>query len=188
MRSSHPVDVLQEEHEVILAVLGAMDRRAREIEEGQPVESRFWLRAAEFMENYGDRCHHAKEEDLLFPALLDCGMPDRGGPVGVMKHEHVEGRALEERLRLGATNNEREELLRAAHGLSYLLHEHIHKENEVLFPMARRMLGADQVQDLLDGFSSLEERVMGDGSHGRYVEIARELCVEAGVPFPGAPR
>ena len=183
MRSCHPVDILEEEHEVILAVLNAMDRRARDVEEGGPLEPTFWLQAAEFMENFADLLHHAKEEDLLFPALLDCGMPDRGGPIGVMKHEHVEGRALRERLVMGATGEQREELLRAVHSLSYLLHQHIRKENEVLFPMARQMLRVEQVRDLLDGFSGLEDRVAGVESQCSYIELARELCARAGVPF-----
>jgi serine/threonine protein kinase len=36
----------------------------------------------------------ATEEDVFFPALKRRGIPERGGPIGVMLHEHVLGRVL----------------------------------------------------------------------------------------------
>ena len=47
-----------------------------------------------FLKEFADKCHHGKEEGILFPALTAAGLPSQGGPVGVMLHEHVEGRAL----------------------------------------------------------------------------------------------
>ena len=181
-RVFHPVDTLEEEHQVILAVLDAMDRRADELTAGGSLDAEFWLLVAEFMENFADRCHHAKEEDLLFPALQQCGIPQEGGPIAVMKHEHVEGRALKERLGRAAERGKREEVLQAAHALSYLLREHIAKEEKVLFQMARQLLNHQQVEEVLRGFTRAEEDVMG-GTHCRYVGIARRLCAECGVPF-----
>ena len=180
---SHPVDSLEEEHQVILAVLDAMDQRADELAAGGSLDVEFWLLAAEFLENFADRCHHAKEEDLLFPALQRCGIPQEGGPIGVMKHEHVEGRALKERLGSAAARGKREEVLRSAHALSYLLREHIAKEENVLFYMARQMLDCEKVEEVLRGFSRVEKDVMGEGTHCRYVDVARRLCAESGVPF-----
>ncbi len=181
-RVSHPVDILEEEHQVILAVLDAMDRSADELTAGGSLNAEFWLLVAEFMENFADRCHHAKEEDLLFPALQQCGIPQKGGPIGVMKHEHVEGRALKERLCSGAEQGKREEVLCAAHALSYVLREHIAKEENVLFQMARQLLNHQQVEEVLRGFARVENDVMG-GTHCKYVRIARRLCAECGVPF-----
>ena len=180
---SHPVDSLEEDHQVILAVLDAIDRRADELMEGGSLDAEFWLQVAEFMENFADRCHHAKEEDLLFPALQQCGVLQKGGPIGVMKHEHVESRALKDRLCSGAEQGKREEVLRAAHALSYLLREHIAKEENVLFRMARQLLDHQQVEEVLRGFARVEKDIMGEGTHCKYVGLARHLCAESGVPF-----
>ena len=49
--------------------------------------------AMDFIKTFADSCHHAKEEDLLFPAMGEAGFPSRGGPVGVMLMEHEQGRA-----------------------------------------------------------------------------------------------
>jgi len=41
---------------------------------------------------FADGLHHAKEEDLLFPALIRKGFSPEQGPVAVMLAEHVKGR------------------------------------------------------------------------------------------------
>ena len=46
-----------------------------------------------------DKCHLAKEEDLFFPLLKERGIPEEGGPIGVMLHEHVMGRDCVGRMR-----------------------------------------------------------------------------------------
>jgi len=88
--------------------------------------------------------HMAKEEQILFP-LIQRGQGEMaGGPISVMEHEHDSaGRALE-RLReltdgyevpADACNTWRA----LWHGLAALeeaLHQHIHLENNILFPRA----------------------------------------------------
>ena len=48
----------------------------------------------EFLRLYADRCHHGKEEALLFRELEKKGMPRAGGPVGMMLMEYQAGRSL----------------------------------------------------------------------------------------------
>jgi hemerythrin-like domain-containing protein len=182
-RACHPVDTLMEEHQVILAVVDAMDQRADQLDAGDPLDAGFWLLAAEFLENFLDRCHHSKEEDVLFPVLKRCGIPEEGGPLAIMKHEHVEGRALKDRLRDGAEQGNRDEVSRAVRALCYLLHEHIAKEENVLFQMARQMLDHHHVEEVLQGFARVEKDIMGEGTHCKYVGLASQLCAESGVPF-----
>jgi hypothetical protein len=47
-----------------------------------------------FFRNFADRCHHSKEEDELFPKMVEHGIPKEGGPIGVMLMEHDQGRAF----------------------------------------------------------------------------------------------
>ena len=55
---------------------------------------RFYLDAVDFIRNYADRFHHAKEEDVLFVALVENGMPREHSPVAAMLMEHDQGRAF----------------------------------------------------------------------------------------------
>lgn len=88
--------------------------------------------------------HMIKEEQILFPAILQGRGAQAGGPINQMEHEHENaGNALKKIREL--TNNFvlREDACntwRALwHGLETLeaeLHQHIHLENNILFPKA----------------------------------------------------
>lgn len=88
--------------------------------------------------------HMAKEEEILFPMILRGQGAMAGGPISVMEHEHESAGTALRRLR-ELTNNyavppEACNTWRALwHGLEALetsLHQHIHLENNILFPRA----------------------------------------------------
>ena len=88
--------------------------------------------------------HMAKEEQILFPMIVDGGGAMAGGPISMMEHEHDSAAGGLRRLRELTDDYQAPEdactTWRALwHGLSVLerdLHEHIHLENNVLFPRA----------------------------------------------------
>ncbi|MBE0653266.1 MAG: hemerythrin domain-containing protein, partial [Bacteroidales bacterium] len=41
---------------------------------------------------FADGLHHTKEEQLLFPLMVQKGFSSQTGPVAVMLHDHTEGR------------------------------------------------------------------------------------------------
>lgn len=178
----HPVDTLEAEHRVIKAVLCAMEREAEAMQEGQPLRERFWLGVSEFLQHFADGCHHAKEEDLLFPVLVEGGFAEEGGPIGVMKHEHAQGRALRQRIHDAVGDGDSAALVEASRQFVFLLREHIDKEEMVLFQLARRALNADKTAELQEAFLRTEHEDMDQGTHARYVALAGKLCDDAGVP------
>lgn len=89
-----PIEILMHEHQIILMVLGAVEREAQQIQDSGQVNAAKAEQMVDFIRNFADRCHHAKEEDLLFVRMQERGMPAQGGPIGVMLIEHVEGRRL----------------------------------------------------------------------------------------------
>jgi regulator of cell morphogenesis and NO signaling len=88
--------------------------------------------------------HLAKEERVLFPMILEGYGPRTGGPVRVMEMEHDEHRTSLARLHelthsLIPPPDGSDEWRALYHRLVVLekeLLEHIHLENEVLFPRA----------------------------------------------------
>ena len=88
--------------------------------------------------------HMAKEEQILFPMIRDGRGAMTGSPVAVMEQEHDAAGAALKRLRELTNNYEAPEeactTWRALwHGLEVLeetLHQHIHLENNILFPRA----------------------------------------------------
>ena len=60
-----------------------------------------------------------------------------------------------------------------------LLRSHIAKENNVLFPLAERLLSDDDRRELGAAFDRIEEEETGAGEHERFARIAEALGGEA---------
>jgi hemerythrin-like domain-containing protein len=175
-------DELKREHEgvkVMLRILGAV---ASKVEAGSPVPPKDLDSIVEFLSVFVDKCHHAKEEDGLFPALEAAGVPREGGPIGVMLSEHAEGRGFIAKLK-GAVAGGRSgqadapaNLAAAARGYIDLLTRHIGKENEVLFPMADlRLTPADDAR-LLAAFEAIERDRIGAGKHEEFHRMLKRMA------------
>jgi len=88
--------------------------------------------------------HMAKEEQILFPMIAQGQGAMAGGPISVMEHEHESAGAALAHMRKITNDYEVPEgacnTWRALwHGLAALeesLHQHIHLENNILFPRA----------------------------------------------------
>jgi hemerythrin-like domain-containing protein len=95
----------------------------------------------EFFIVFVDKCHHGKEEELLFPALEAIGVQRDGGPIGVMLAEHQQGREYVQKMNEAFSQyNEGDraaatKLAKNARAYIALLRQHIDKENNVLFPI-----------------------------------------------------
>ena len=66
-----------------------------------------------------------------------------------------------------------------------MLRDHIQRENEVLFPMADALFGAEEQAALAQAYDDVEREVVGPGIHERLLgDLAR---LEAAIP-PAAGR
>ena len=172
---------LKDEHEGIKLMLRIMEKIAMDVEQGEVPNTAHCERIIDFLKGFADRCHHGKEEDILFPELVKHGIPNEGGPVGVMLNEHVMGReyikaladAVEE---LKAGNmHAATSFVDAARGYVQLLRTHIEKENNVLFMMADKVLDEKEQLALFDAFERLEAEKIGVGKHEEYHKLLKEL-------------
>lgn len=64
-----PIGPLMMEHRVIERLMPALRRAAEDGRRAGTIDLRFADLAVDFIRTYADRCHHAKEEDILFRAL-----------------------------------------------------------------------------------------------------------------------
>jgi hemerythrin-like domain-containing protein len=67
---SHAIETLTHEHRVIEQVLGGLERLAEAVARGEAVERSTVKDFAQFFAGFADRCHHGKEEDRLFTAMI----------------------------------------------------------------------------------------------------------------------
>jgi hemerythrin-like domain-containing protein len=91
--------------------------------------------------------HFALEEHALFPILArHPGLSQ--GPLAVMNAEHASFRELLNNLTAGIRAADLGQQRSCTHGLIDLLRAHIAKEDTVLFPMASRLLSADELAEV----------------------------------------
>ena len=156
---------LRKEHEAILYVLQILDKMMESDSRDAENMLRYYGEVVYFLKIFADKCHHGKEENYLFKELVNKGIPNEGGPVGVMLQEHAQGRDYIAQMNSSFNEKNIEEFHNAAVLYRDLLRQHIEKENNVLFMMADRVIN-EQEQDLLfEQFEQHEENVIGQGIH-----------------------
>jgi hemerythrin-like domain-containing protein len=183
---------LRHEHDAILKMLDATDEVARQIENGRIPEPDTLSGLLEFLRVFADRCHHGKEEDLLFPLLEKKGLPRHGGPIAVMLREHDQGRALI-RMMVDAAEafaagdaSAAKQWAAPAQGYTQLLRSHIGKENDILFVMAEQLLSDAEQSELFAAFEKVEVEKMGPGTHERLHKLMDGLCSRIFSEAPAA--
>ena len=182
-----PTEVLMEEHRVIEQMLNCLEQMADRCEAGQPLDIESANQAIDFIRTFADRCHHAKEEDLLFPLMEQKGFSREQGPTGVMLDEHEQGRrhvrAMSDaiaRIPSGgviATGM----FIEHARAFVQLLRQHIYKEDHCLFPMANQAFSEVDQDQLARSFSKVEHEEIGPGIHEKYMQLADQLADRFGV-------
>jgi hemerythrin-like domain-containing protein len=70
-----PTEELKKEHEAIKLMIRIMGSVSDRLESGKKVDPKHLDSILEFIKVFADKCHHAKEEDLLFPAMEKAGIP-----------------------------------------------------------------------------------------------------------------
>lgn len=126
MRSA--TKVLSDEHKNILKMIELLQAKVS----GWNKED--VRKAIEFIRNYADKFHHAKEEDILFKEFgksenIHCN------PVEQMLFEHEQGRGFVKAIEEANEAGDKRKLEENAKNYAELLQQHIFKEDNILYPM-----------------------------------------------------
>ncbi len=174
---------LMNEHEGILFGLKILEKMVFMLKEKKAVDVSDAKEMVRFLKLFADKCHHGKEEGLLFPAMEKAGIPNDRGPIGQMLIEHTQGRKyiadMVKSIDADAdANNDADDggvldncFIEAAADYIALLRSHINKENMILFPLGDKKIPADVQTQLLSSFEEFEEQVMGKGTHEELHEL-----------------
>ncbi len=165
--------ILRREHEGIMKMLEVAEAAAKKLERGKRVSSKTLRDLLDFFQTFADKCHHSKEEELLFPALETKGIPRAGGPIGIMLTDHEQGRALINALSQATSDylaNRRgasQRWARTAWNYIHLVRGHIYREDNVLLAIAEGILRPNEQDELAEKFEKLEIERVGRGTHTR---------------------
>ena len=172
-------DWLVSEHEMIER---AMDVLKQELEKLSTADQDTWRikRAVDFLSEFGDHIHNKKEEEHLFPLMVERGIP-QSGPIRVMLLEHQAERGLLEQMFAQASGLDQASTAARADyrrkGLEYLQIRaaHIWKENDVLYPMGRRMFTEDDTRALVAAFEKVDLSAYGATAAAKFAQMLQEV-------------
>lgn len=163
-------EILKKEHRMIEKVLSILEKA---IANGRiPEDAEQFV---DFIKTFVDRCHHSKEEGMLFVEIEKAGIPKEGGPVGVMLIEHDQGRNYVKGMASAIENNNDKEFVENARDFIDLLRQHINKEDNILYMIADAHLSPDVQNELLERFERYEKEEMGEGVHEKYHNLVHKL-------------
>ncbi len=173
-------EVLVAEHEMIERAMEVMKSELPKLAPGKS-HSRQLSRAIDFLLQFGDKLHNHKEEDHLFPLMEQRGIPSQGGPIAVMLMEHEAERTLLTSMLAQLPDLQRSDADQIAafirEGNEYLQvrANHIWKENDVLYPMGKRVLSEEDNDALLVAFAELDADHYGPEAAAHYAKMLDEV-------------
>lgn len=180
------IETLEEDHKLISRVVGLLPKVRRDIEKGT-VDERVLSDIIQFFSEFADGFHHAKEEDQLFPSLVQQGVSQKGCPLRALTLEHQQGRSLMNGL-IAFVRRYQEGDSEATKTISEILKniedlytDHIWKEDYLLLPMSEKVLSNSSRDALAKGFSGVQEK-FGSGFLEQYESIVEKLEKNVGQP------
>ncbi len=173
-------EMLMHEHRIIERMLNILSNYCTKIERGKEVSPENLQKCVDFLMVFADKCHHLKEENVLFVEMEAHGIAPDTGPTAVMLAEHEIGRRYVRGMANAVENYAKGDANKAfidnvdnARAYIGLLTQHIQKEDNMLYPMANELLG-DMDDDLVEKFENREKQ-LGIGIHEKYMQIVEQL-------------
>jgi hemerythrin-like domain-containing protein len=178
-----PIGALMTEHRLIQRVVGDMERMIADMEENMHVDSEAVDVVLDFFRTYADRCHHGKEEDILFARLAE---KDLAPEHEAMMNDLVEGHRYARRINKEITEANRAYVggtltaLAAIHkgfrALVKFYPEHIELEDHSFFKPAMEYFSAEERDQIEHDFEQFD-RAMIHETYQSTVEALEAIYV-----------
>ncbi len=176
------IELMVFEHTIIKRALRVVQNMAYKVLKGEDINFKDFEMVIDFIRNYADSHHHAKEEKFLFNR-----MEEEVGPVAtkLIKHgmlvEHDLGRLFIQDLEIALgkvkEGNEFEKINVIANAVGYvnLLDRHIDKEDSVVYTFARKQLQDATIQEINLACKEHEDECESKGIQNKYTTLVKEL-------------
>jgi hemerythrin-like domain-containing protein len=158
-----------QEHRLIERMVLPIREELVRIQDTNEVDLRFVDLLVDFIRTYADRCHHGKEEGVLFRELAKKPMSVRDSTtMKELIEEHVYARKTTSGLDTASSsyrNEERESHLEVSKFLNALADfypKHIEKEDEHFFAPAMEYFSSQELDRMLNKFGDFDKRIIHD--------------------------
>ena len=173
-----PIDALMQEHRLIERMISQMQKALAKMEEKNDVYSKFVDLTVDFIKVYADRCHHGKEEGILFRQLSSKQMS--GEHAAMMRdliNEHVYARKTTGNLAkanesyVHGNRDSQKDVYKLMKDLIEFYPMHTQKEDSRFFGPSMEYFTAQEREDMLDEFGEFDRKII----HEHYAKVLDEL-------------
>ncbi|MCR5527257.1 MAG: hemerythrin domain-containing protein [Lachnospiraceae bacterium] len=173
------IEIMEEEHANIQRMIAVIRQICCNILEGGEVPVDDLRSITDFIKNYADHHHHGKEEAFLFPEMVARlgKMADNLVTHGMLV-EHNLGRNYNMGLSMSLDAYEASpstqlklDIVGNAFGYSYVLSEHVLKENNVVYTFAEKNLPQEVFDKVNEDSRKFEEENMIKGTQKHYLDM-----------------
>jgi len=172
-----PGEDLMQEHGVLERVLLIYDEAARRIDGGEQLDFNIVTRGATIVRRFIEEYHEQTEERFVFPRLQKAGREIE--LVKVLLRQHERGREVTAEIQRQASAGSGQQLAPLLRAFARMYRPHAAREDTVLFPAFREVVGRGGYVELGEQFEDEEHRRFGERGFESTVKEVAEL--EAGL-------
>ena len=172
--------IISEDHSNLWRLTTTIDHVADEIEDGAPVDPRFFNSVFDYLEHFVDRAHHPKEDDYLFRIMRERSVKaaeihdplqrdHRNGPdqLSTLRALMIEASRHAER---------RAEFLTSLRRFTMAQKSHISTEERYAMPLAREVLHETDWAEIDAAFLDREDPLFGDQAKAEFAELFHRIA------------
>ena len=173
------------EHRTMAIILNALKKTASDLRRNRNIDFQRFSQITEFLMTYNDGCHHEKEEQFLFPALLEHGKSLTAGTIHQLTLQHrtfrdylkeIDHRINESSQGRGITHDSLSAFI-----LEYIAmqEKHIEIENSVLLPISDKILSLKQQETITLNFKFVQGQNVGHIKLEKFYILLTNLYTES---------
>lgn len=173
-----PIDALMEEHRLIERMISQMRKEVARMEQESNVNSKCVDVIVDFIRVYADRCHHGKEEGILFRELSSKQMSsEHAAMMRDLINEHVYARKTTGNLAkanesyVNGNGDSQKDVGKLIKDLIEFYPMHIAKEDKKFFGASMEYFTAQEQEAMLKEFGEFDRKII----HEHYAKVLDEL-------------
>ncbi len=199
-----PIGPLMKEHRLIERMIDVIKSELSEMNQRKELEPAFIDVAVDFFRTYADRCHHGKEEDILFQELAEKQLSkDDKETMDELVEEHnyarkTVGMLKDAKMRfIQGDKNALRDVEALLKGLTKFYPKHIEKEDKHFFYPCMKYFSKAELDAMLQSFWEFDrnmihekyEKIVADRAktsvktHGEYRQMQKWVCTVCGYVY-----
>ena len=166
-----PGEDLMQEHGLLERILLVYGESARRLERGEQLDLAVVHSAAAIVTRFVEDYHEQLEETFVFPRLEQVRLEVE--LVATLRRQHARGREVTNEISHLSSSSPSPELARALRAFERMYRPHAAREDTVLFPAFRSVVGRSEYRELGEQFEDREHELLGEhGFEGAVAEVA----------------